>query len=181
MTILFASFTAVHCFKLFFFIFTTINCFKSSVYIFTTVNCFKLFFSYSLPSTVSNQVFTLFNTINCLKLICLYSKPSTILNRFWYHPECGPSWTIYNNVASPNPYSVGSKSLSDCQDVCVENLNCVGIDHNYNDGTCWIHEAATDLVMREVQFLNGNQYVLNTRCAGECLSEKETRNNSTGM
>ena len=92
------------------------------------------------------------------------------INHYVHCLDCGPSWTIYNNLASSGSYSVGSKSLSDCQNVCVENFNCVAVDHNFNDGTCWIHELEKDIVVRDLWFVYSNQYKLNTRCDWSCKS-----------
>ena len=76
---------------------------------------------------------------------------------------CYPSWTINNNIYSPGAYSVGLKTLIECQDRCVENPNCVAIDHNYNDGNCWVHEKTSDL-STPIKWNDGNQYVLKNRC-----------------
>ena len=52
----------------------------------------------------------------------------------------------------------------------MENFNCVAVDHNFNDGTCWVHESEKDIVIRDQRFVYGNQYVLNTRCDWSCKS-----------
>ena len=92
----------------------------------------------------------------------------SILPRVWifHFPECYPSWTINNNIYSPGAYSIGLMTLIECQNRCVEkkeNPNCVAIDHNYNDGTCWIQEKASDLTT-QYKWTAGNQYVLKNRC-----------------
>ena len=54
-----------------------------------------------------------------------------------------------------------------------ENNNCIAVDYNYKDGTCWVHEKTTDLNVKN-KWNDGNQYVVVNKCAApptrECLT-----------
>ena len=45
----------------------------------------------------------------------------------------------------------------------MENPNCVAIDHNYKDSTCWIGEKTSDLVTQH-RWTDDNQYILKNKC-----------------
>ena len=80
------------------------------------------------------------------------------------HAECFISMKVNNNVYSPGAYSAGVESLASCQETCMQNQNCIAVDYNYKDGTCWIHEKTTDLNVN-YKWNDGNQYVVTSKCA----------------
>ena len=86
----------------------------------------------------------------------------------WYHVfhhiECAISSTVTDSTYSPGAYSAGVETLATCQDVCMENQNCVALDYNYKDGNCWVHEKITDLNIN-YKWTDGNQYLITNKCA----------------
>ena len=93
---------------------------------------------------------------------------------------CVSTWTVNSNLASSHAYSIGSKTLNGCRDACVENPNCVAVNHNDKDGTCWVHENASDLTTKWI-WGDGNQHILKSRCDTPSSSEFILGRNSQGQ
>jgi len=57
-------------------------------------------------------------------------------------------------------------NLQACQNLCVTNANCVGVDFDVNPLLCWLHYAPNAYVESNIYSQPGtNSYQLLTRCA----------------
>jgi len=53
----------------------------------------------------------------------------------------------------------------DCQTLCQDEVDCVAVDFNQDDQSCWVHYCARDLLDSNTFLLyNTTQYRLNRTC-----------------
>ena len=73
------------------------------------------------------------------------------------------------------------RTLSSCQDYCAGQPDCVAVDFDFNDNSCWVHRNQDNLVddfYRE----NTHQYRIDRECAtGTTTTASTTTSSTTGL
>ena len=79
---------------------------------------------------------------------------------------CRATWTAFRDQNSV--FGMKSENVStaaDCRTTCAGDVDCVAVDFNHNDHTCWMHYCARDLLDSNTYLLyNTTQYRLNRTC-----------------
>jgi len=55
--------------------------------------------------------------------------------------SCAPHWMVYNETRSYGGRLTQVTTLQECLDECVEDADCVAVDWNYVEQTCWVHNV----------------------------------------
>ena len=60
------------------------------------------------------------------------------------------------------------RTVDACRDYCASVPDCVAVDFNFDDNSCWLHSDADDLLEENTYFqVNTNQYRINRTCVAE--------------
>jgi len=79
--------------------------------------------------------------------------------------ECPAQWTELVNTNSLNGIRNDAyRTLSACQEYCASVAECVAVDFNFDDRSCWLHVSADNLNDVYDQ-TNTNQYRIDRDCA----------------
>ena len=84
----------------------------------------------------------------------------------WCRPGCRAQWTSFTDQNSLfGTLSDNITTVSDCQNICVNERDCVAIDFDFQDDSCWLHYCAKDLLDSNTFLqINTTQYRLSRTC-----------------
>ena len=77
---------------------------------------------------------------------------------------CAPRWSEFSDQNSIHGDRKNMSTVAECQKFCISEADCIAVDFNLDDQSCWIHYGKEHLDKHTYNLDNTNQYRLNRTC-----------------